>query len=51
MAQHTSGSQNEIANALSRQQWSRFRLLAPWADTFPCSLPSLNPLIYPNDES
>lgn len=50
MAQHIPGSQNEIADALSRQQWSRFRLLAPWADVSPCRLPPLTSLIYPNDE-
>ena len=47
MASHIPGSKNDIADALSRQQWSRFRLLAPWADSYPCDTPVLSTLIYP----
>ena len=48
VALHIPGSTNEIADALSRRQWSRFRLLAPWADVNSCSIPPLSSLIYPN---
>ena len=44
---HIAGATNEIADALSRQQWSRFRRLAPWADFYPCDTPPLSMLIYP----
>ena len=48
MALHIAGTTNEIADAISRQQWHRFRRLAPWADIHPCNVPNLSELIYPN---
>lgn len=48
IALHVPGSLNEIADALSRQQWSRFRCLAPWADISPCPVPPISSLIYPS---
>lgn len=47
MAIHIPGSVNEIADAFSRYQWSRFRSLAPEADLYPCFPPPVNELIYP----
>lgn len=38
-AQHIQGVKNEIADAISRFQWSRFRQLAPWADPHPSLVP------------
>ncbi|XP_062597918.1 uncharacterized protein LOC134259342 [Saccostrea cucullata] len=38
-AQHIPGVKNEIADAISRFQWTRFRQLAPWADPFPSMVP------------
>ncbi|XP_061173384.1 uncharacterized protein LOC133182551 [Saccostrea echinata] len=38
-AQHIPGVKNEIADAISRFQWSRFRQLAPWADPYPFMVP------------
>ncbi|CAF1618610.1 unnamed protein product [Rotaria magnacalcarata] len=46
MALHIAGATNGIADATSRQQWARFRHLAPWADTFPCQIPNLAEFIY-----
>lgn len=37
---HIAGSTNEIADSISRFQWTRFRQLAPEADTFPTPIPS-----------
>lgn len=51
MATHIPGSVNNIADALSRHQWSRFRSLAPKADLHPCIPPSVNALIHPTFES
>ncbi|CAF3450010.1 unnamed protein product [Rotaria socialis] len=48
MALHIAGATNDIADAISRQQWARVHHLAPWADTFPCQIPNLVELIYPN---
>ena len=39
LAEHLPGSQNSIADALSRFQMSRFRLLAPNAIEKPCPIP------------
>lgn len=38
-AKHISGSRNEVADALSRFQVTRFRQLAPWADGKPQRVP------------
>ena len=38
-AQHIMGVKNNVADAISRFQWSRFRQLAPLADRFPSSIP------------
>ena len=48
MATHIPGPVNEIADALSQHQWSRFRSLAPWAEVLSCIPPLVNDLIYPN---
>ena len=48
LAMHIVGTSNTIADALSRQQWARFRSLAPWAEPTPCPVPSLLDLIYPS---
>ena len=48
LAVHIHGATNDIANALSRQQWPRFRRLAPWADTSPRLTPDLGSLILPS---
>lgn len=37
---HVPGKNNNIADAISRFQWSRFRQLAPTADNFPCQIPA-----------
>lgn len=37
---HVAGKNNDIADAISRFQWSRFRQLAPTADNFPCQIPA-----------
>lgn len=39
-AQHIPGNQNGIADAISRQQWGRFRELAPAADQLPQPIPT-----------
>lgn len=38
-AQHVPGANNDIADALSRLQWQRFRRLAPGADQYKTKLP------------
>lgn len=48
IAIHVPGASNEIADALTRQQWSRFRCLAPWADPSPYTAPPLSSLIFPS---
>ena len=48
LAVHIPGATNDIADVLSRQQWPRFRRLAPWADVCPCLTPDLGSLIFPN---
>ena len=30
---------NQLADAISRLQWDRFKLLAPWADCHLCQVP------------
>ena len=37
---HVPGSKNEISDAISRFQWERFRRLAPWANPYPCQVPT-----------
>ena len=48
IAKHIPGASNDIADALSRHQWSRFRRLAPWADVSPCPTPTLDSLMFPS---
>ena len=48
LAAHIPGTTNDIADALSRQQWARFRRLAPWADPYPCPMRDLGSLILPS---
>ncbi|XP_021350001.1 uncharacterized protein LOC110448201 isoform X1 [Mizuhopecten yessoensis] len=38
-AVHIEGASNDIADAISRQQWSRFRMLAPRASLVPAEIP------------
>ena len=38
-ARHIEGKNNEIANAISRHQWDRFRRLTPKAQTNPREIP------------
>ena len=38
-ARHIEGKNNEIADAISRQQWERFRRLAPQAQANPREIP------------
>ena len=40
-AQHIEGKNNEIADAISRQQWDRFRRLAPQAQANPREIPAI----------
>jgi hypothetical protein len=40
-ARHIEGKNNEIANAISRQQWDRFRRLAPQAQANPREIPAI----------
>ncbi|CAF2151045.1 unnamed protein product [Rotaria magnacalcarata] len=47
MALPIAGTTNDIADAISRQQWARFHHLSHWADTFPCQIPNPAELIYP----
>ena len=35
-AAHVKGCMNQLADAISRLQWDRFKQLAPWADCHPC---------------
>ncbi|XP_077977480.1 uncharacterized protein LOC144433042 [Glandiceps talaboti] len=44
MIVHVKGTNNDIADSLSRQQLHRFRLLAPHADQEPTATPDLNRL-------
>lgn len=37
---HIPGPSNTIADAISRFQWQKFRNLAPYADYYPCQIPS-----------
>ena len=37
-AVHVKGCMNRLADAISRLQWDRFKLLAPWADCHPCQV-------------
>lgn len=39
-AQHSHDNQNGIADAISRQQWGRFRELTPAADQLPQPIPT-----------
>ena len=48
IASHIPGASNDVADALSRQQWSRFRQLAPWADVCPCPTPNFASLRFPS---
>ena len=48
IASHIPGASNNVADALSRHQWSRFRRLAPSADASPCLVPSLASLMFPS---
>ena len=48
LAVHIAGAANGIADALSRQQWARFRSLAPWAEPTSCPVPALSDLTYPS---
>ena len=40
-ARHIEGKNNEIADAISRQQWDRFRRLAPQAQANPREIPAI----------
>jgi hypothetical protein len=40
-AVHIPGKNNDIADAISRSQFQRFRQLAPNADTNPCQVPEM----------
>lgn len=40
-AVHIDGAKNDIADALSRQQWAKFRQLAPRADEDPAPIPAV----------
>ena len=46
-AKHVPGKCNAISDALSRFQMTRFRSLAPEADTYPTSCPPLSDLLFP----
>ena len=48
IASHTPGASNDVADALSRQQWSRFRQLVPWADICPCPTANFASLRFPS---
>lgn len=45
-AKHVPGYKNEISDALSRLQMSRFRRLAPQADQYPCTCPSVSEVMW-----
>ena len=40
-AVHIPGKSNDIADAISRSRFQRFRQLAPNADTNPCQVPEM----------
>ncbi len=44
-SRYVPGLNNDIADSLSRQQWTRFRTLAPHADSLPQSLPLYHQLM------
>lgn len=46
-AKHVPGSQNQIADSLSRFLFQKFRTLAPEADQFPTPVPPYSDLIFP----
>ena len=48
IAKHVPDASNDIADVLSRQQWSCFRRLALWVDISPGSTPNLASLIFPS---
>ena len=35
---HVKGSMKQLADAISRLQWDRFKQLAPWADCHTCQV-------------
>ncbi|MGL4905857.1 MAG: reverse transcriptase domain-containing protein [Plesiomonas sp.] len=47
IAKHVSGSENQIADSLSRFLFQKFRMLAPQADKFPTPVPHFSELIFP----
>lgn len=46
-AKHIPGSENQIADSLSRFLFQKFRMLAPEADQFPTPVPRYSELIFP----
>ncbi|XP_058610956.1 uncharacterized protein LOC131526627 [Onychostoma macrolepis] len=47
IAKHVAGSENKIADSLSRFLFQKFRMLAPEADQFPTPVPPYSELIFP----
>ncbi len=47
VAKHVAGSENQIADSLSRFLFQKFRKLAPEADKFPTPVPPYSELIFP----
>ncbi len=47
VAKHVAGSENQIADSLSRFLFQKFRKLAPEADEFPNPVPPYSELIFP----